>query len=113
MNISEISANARSILNDIAIRNKQNTEAQIESTYTYLVATHRDKVVQTLISNAMKGKIECYINFDRNKFTCGIGWASDVLRETLYRIIDSDARLTGVKISVWNNAKNTVHFSWS
>ncbi len=113
MNISQISANARSIFNDVAVRMMQGAGAQIESIYTYLVATHRDNVVQTLIRNAMMGRSECYINFDRSKFSCGIGRPSDVLRETLIRIINSDARLVGVKISVWNNAKNTVHFKWT
>ena len=99
MNISEISMN-------------QNVVARIEYVYAYLVASHRDRLVRTLISNAMKGRNECYINFNRNEFCQGIGRPCDVLRESLIRIINSDVRLSGVKIYVWNNKKNTVHFRW-
>lgn len=112
MNISEISINARNILNDFTIQENQNEAARIESVYACLVATHRESVVRTLISNAIKGCNECYINFNPTEFSRGIGRPSDVLRQTLIRIINSDSRLVGVKISVWNNHKNTIHFRW-
>lgn len=112
MNISEISMNARNMLRDLTIQENHKVAQRIECVYTNLVATHREHVVRTLISSAMKGRNECYINFDRNEFCCGIGRPSDVLHQTLIRIINSDSRLVGVKISVWNNKKNTVHFRW-
>lgn len=95
MNISQISANARQVIH----------ESEKETIYS-------DLVVRTLISTAMKGRNECYINFERNQFCRGIGRPTDVLRETLIRIINSDVRLVGVTISVWNNKNNTVHFRW-
>ena len=112
MNISQISMNARNILHDLTIQENQNEAVKIETVYACLVVTHRDHVVRALISSAMKGRNECYINFNRTEFSRGIGRPCDVLRETLIRIINSDSRLVGVKISVWNNKKNTVHFRW-
>ena len=112
MNLAQISANARNILHDLTIQKKQEETSRIETVYRYLVATHREHVVRTLISRAMKGQNQCYINFDRRQVCQGIGRPTDVLRETLIRIINSDPRLVGVTISVWNNAKNTVHFWW-
>jgi len=112
MTISQISSNARAQIQENQIQENQNKAARIESIYAYLVATQRERVVHTLISTAMKGRNSCYINFDRNIFCFGINRPSSVLRETLTRIINSDPRLVGVTIDVWNNWKNTVHFRW-
>jgi hypothetical protein len=112
MNISQISSNARQILMENRTQEELRIAADIETKYSYLVVTHRDRVVRTLISNAMKGLNTAYINFNRNEFCCRFGCPSEILRETLIRIINSDSRLVGVKISVWNNRKNTVEFRW-
>ena len=112
MNISQISSNARQILMENQAQKQLCIASNIESLYSYLVIMNRDRVVCTLITAAMGGKTVAYINFDYTQFCCYIGRPSEVLRNTLNRIIKSDVRLVGVTFSVWRNKKNTVEFRW-
>lgn len=86
--------------------------SMIEDTYQTLISKHQNHVVWTLILRATQGHNQAYINFPREDFCRGIGRPSNVLYQMLKRILNSDSRLVGVKIDVWNNAANTVHFKW-
>ena len=82
-----------------------------EDIYAYLIATHREYIVRTLILSAIKGQNICYIKFDTIKFSYNFGSPSEILRETIIRIINSDIRLAGVTILVEKDEK-TVIFLW-
>lgn len=115
MNISQISSNARQILMENRAQEEMHIISDIKSKYSYLVTMNRDRVVRTLIYKAMEGHNTAHINFDYSQFCCGIGKPSEVLRNTITRIIESDARLVGVKFSVWDNANSIdidVNFFW-